>query len=136
MLFICLVYVEITSTSVITEARGLRASDASHPGDVVVLNFFRDGQHLDIDAMVTTVYRNTVLHKVSTVPGYAAKQAEDMKFYADRRSADPIASIHGGPHDMVIFALEDGGRLGGHAHALLRSFATLAVEKGRRRPRA
>jgi hypothetical protein len=101
---------------------------------VVVLDFFRDGQHLDIDAMVTTVYRNTVLHKVSTVPGYAAKQAEDMKFYVDRTSADPIASIHGGPHVLVPFALEDGGRLGGHAHALLRSFATLVVEKVRPSP--
>ena len=34
------------------------------------------------------------------------------------------------------FALEDGGRLGAHAQALLRSFAALAIEKGRRPPLA
>ena len=49
---------------------------------------------------------------------------------------EPVASIHGGPHVLVPFALEDGGRLGAHAHALLRSFATLAIEKGRRPPLA
>jgi hypothetical protein len=57
-----------------------------------------------------------------------------MKFYADKSSTDPVASIHGGPHVLVPFALEDGGRLGAHAHTLLRSFATLAIEKGRRPP--
>ena len=59
-----------------------------------------------------------------------------MKFYADKSSADPVASIHGGPHVLVRFALEDGGRLGAHAQSLLRSFATLAIEKGRRPPHA
>jgi hypothetical protein len=128
--------VGIPDIAVVTEARGLRSSDASRPGDVVVLDFFRDGQHLVIDAVVTTVYRNTVFHQVSTIPGYAAKQAEDRKFYADKSSAEPVASIHGGPHVLVPFALEDGGRLGAHAQALLRSFAALAVDKGRRPPLA
>jgi hypothetical protein len=39
-------------------------------------------------------------------------------------------------HVLVPFALEDGGRLGAHAQALLRSFATLAIEKGRHPPLA
>ena len=51
--------VGIPDIAVVTEARGLRSSDASRPGDVVVLDFFRDGQHLVLDAVVTTVYRNT-----------------------------------------------------------------------------
>jgi hypothetical protein len=38
--------VGIPEISVVTEARELRSSDASRPGDVVVLNFFRDGHHL------------------------------------------------------------------------------------------
>jgi len=67
--------VGIPNIAVVTEARGLRSSDASRPGDVVVLDFFRDGQHLVIDVVVTTVHRNTVLHQVSTIPGYVAKQA-------------------------------------------------------------
>ena len=57
--------VGIRDMAVVTEARGLRSSYASRPGDVVVLDFFRDGQHLVIDVVVTTIYRNTVLHQVS-----------------------------------------------------------------------
>ncbi len=87
-----------------------------------------------IDAVVTTVYRNTILQQVSTTPGYVAKQAEDRKLYAEKSSAEPVAAIHGGPYVLVPFALEDGGRLGAYAHALLRFFATLAIEKGRRPP--
>ena len=32
---------------------------------------------LVIDAVVSTVYRNTILWKTSTIPGYVAKLAED-----------------------------------------------------------
>ena len=56
--------------------------------------------------------------------------------YVDKSSTEPVATIHGGPHVLVPSALEDGGRLGAHAHALLRSFAALAIEKGRRPPLA
>jgi hypothetical protein len=61
---------------VVLEARGLRAADSSRPGDVVALDFFADGRHLVIDVVMTTVYRNTVLEKVATILGYAAKQAQ------------------------------------------------------------
>jgi hypothetical protein len=81
---------------------------------VVALDFFADGKHLVIDAVLTTVYKNNVLEKVVTVPGYVAKQAEDIKLLADRTSTQPISGIHGGPHILVPFALEDGGRLGAH----------------------
>jgi hypothetical protein len=84
--------------AVVTEARGLRPSNASRPGDVVVLDPFRDGQHLVNDAVVTTNYRNTLLRQVSTILGYAAKKAEDMKLNADKSSAEPVAIVHGGPH--------------------------------------
>ena len=67
----------IPAMAIVTEARGLRATDASRPGDVVVLDFFNEGKHLVIDVVLTSVYRNTVLHRVSVVPGYAAKHAED-----------------------------------------------------------
>jgi hypothetical protein len=69
------------------------------PGDVVALDFFADGRHLVTDAVMTTVYRKTVLHQVATVPGYAAKQAEDRKFLADKTSRQPISAPHGGPQD-------------------------------------
>ena len=80
---------------------------------------------------MTTMYMNTVLEKVATVPGYAAKQAEDKKFLAIKTSRQPISTTHEGPHILVPFAIEDGGRLGAHAQALLRALATLALARGR-----
>ena len=60
--------------------RGLRASDRSRPGDVVVLDFYGPDHHLVIDASVTSIYRNSVLVQCSKVPGYAASQREYDKF--------------------------------------------------------
>ena len=105
----------VPEASVLLEARCLRAVDSSRPGDVVALDFFADDRHLVIDAVMTTLYRNTVLEKVATIPGYAAKQAKDMKFPADMTSLPPISAMHGCPNILVPFAIEDGGRLGAHA---------------------
>ena len=73
---------------------------------------------------------------MATILGYAAKQAEDRKLYVDRTSHQPIAAVHGGPHVLVPFAVEDGGRLGAHALALLKALATVALDKGRQLPHA
>ena len=116
------------------EARGLRAAGRSILRDVVALDFSADDRHPVIDVVLTTVYVNTILKKVATVPGYAAKQTEDMNFLADRTSTQPISVIHGGPRILVPFALEDGGRLGTHAQALLRVLATTTLAKGRTPP--
>jgi len=121
----------VPEAAVVLKARGLRAMDSSRPGDVVALDFFADGRHLVIDAVMTTVYRNSVMEKVTTVPGFAAMQAEDRKFLADRTSRQPISATHGGPHILVPFAIEDGGRLGAHAQALLRALAASALARGR-----
>ena len=77
-----------------------------------------------------------MLKKVATVPGYAAKQVEDMKFLADRTSSQPISTLHGGPHILIPFAIEDGDSLGAHAHALLRALATTSLAKRRTPPLA
>jgi len=53
--------VGIPYIAVVIEARGLRASDASRPGDVVVQEFFAEGRHLVDDDVVTIVYHNTIL---------------------------------------------------------------------------
>jgi len=87
-----------------------------------------------IDAVVTVVYRNIVIQRVASIRNYAANYAEDRKLLADRTSAEPITSIHGGPHVLIPFAIEDGGRLGVHALALLKAVATVALEKGRHPP--
>jgi hypothetical protein len=124
----------VPEAAIVTEARGLRAADSSRPGDVVALDFFADGRHLVIDAVMTTVYMNTALERVATIPGFAAKQAEVKKFMADTTSNQPISAAYGGLHILVPFAIEDGGRLGAHAQALLRSLASTTLAKGRPPP--
>ncbi len=62
---------------------------------------------------------NTRLRETLTTPGYAAKQAHDMKLYADKASAESVSTAHGGSHVLVLFTMEDEGRLVAHAHALL-----------------
>ena len=123
----------IPASATLTEARGLRGKvDRTRPGDIVVLDYHAPGRHLLVDGVVTTVYRNTRQRETGDIPGYAAKLVEDRKFYADKTSERPVARIHGGLHTLVPFAVEDGGRLGAHAHALLRMLAERAVREGRR----
>jgi len=55
-----------------------------------------------------------------------------MKFYADKTSEWPVAMIHGGEHTLVSFAIEDGGRMGAHAHAFIGTLAERDVQPGRR----
>ena len=126
----------VPDAAVVTVARGLRVADRSRPGEVVALDFFADGRHLVIDAVMTTVYMNTVLENVATIPSVGAKQAENRKFLADKTYTQPISMVHGGPHILIPLAIEDGGRLGEHAQALLRSLATTALAKERTPPLA
>ena len=88
-------------------------------------------RHLVIDVVVTTVYHNTVVQRVASIPGYAAKQADGRKLLADRTSLEPIAVVHGGPYVLAHFAIEDCSHLGAHAHALLTALAIVALEKDR-----
>ena len=85
--------------------------------------------------MISTVYnRNTILSATSLIPGHVAKLAaeDDKKFKADEMSSQPaVACKHGGDHVFVPFAMEDGGTLGAHAHALLKTLAEHAVSAGR-----
>ena len=85
----------VPKASIVEEARGLRPSDASRPGDIVVLDFSDARRHLIIDGVITTVYRNSVLDKVVSIPGYAAKLVEDRKFKKDADSPQPVAVAAG-----------------------------------------
>ena len=63
------------------EMRGLRATDRSRPGVVVVLiDFYGPDHHLVIIAasVTSSIYRNSVLVQRSEVPGYAATQREQV----------------------------------------------------------
>ena len=97
-----------------------------------MLDYHAPGRHLLLDGVVTTAYKNTRQREAREIPGYAAKLVEDKKFYADKISERPTAKIHGGRHTLVPFAVEDGGKLGAHAQAFLRSLAERAVRQGRR----
>jgi hypothetical protein len=126
--------VRVPCMDVVTKARGFRAAEASRPRDVVVLDFFAEGRHLVVDAVLTTLYRDVILKNTSAVQGYAAKQVEDRKFQVGHVSSQPITAIHGGFHVLVSFAMKDGGCLRTHALALLRALAIVALDKGRRPP--
>ena len=104
------------------------------PGDLVVLDFTEGGRHLIIDGVVTTVYRNTIINKVSAIPGFAAKQVKDKKFKADADSASPVSTVHGGRHRLIPFAMEDGRRIGAHGLDALIMLAEYAVTKGKTPP--
>ena len=113
----------VPKAAIVEEARGLHPGDASRPGDRVVQDFSDAGRHLIIDGVVTTVYRSTVIDKVASVPGCAAKLVEDRKFKKNADSPQLVAVAVGGRHTFVPFAMEDGGRLGAHAHATLKLLA-------------
>ncbi len=113
--------------SIVEEARGTRPDDRSRPGD---LDFAEGGRHLVIDGVVTIVYMNSVLSKVDVIPGFAAKQVEDKKFKADKDSLHPVSVVHGGRHMLILFVMEDGGRIRALGHAALRMLAEYAVAKG------
>ena len=104
--------------------------DISQPGDIMVLDYKRYGiKTLLVDGVITTIFRSTCLKKTSTTPGYAAKQAEDMKLYVDKASLKPVSTVHGGPHSP----LGNGrwGRLGTCAQALLLDLACRVVKDGK-----
>ena len=105
--------------------------DKTRPGDVVWLNFLGPGQHLLIDVSITGVYRDPVLDDVSRIPGFAAKAREDAKLDEDFRSASPVSQVHGGRHRLVPFVLEEGGRFGDHALAILLEIAELGAQTGK-----
>ena len=99
---------------------------------LLLLDYTSPGKHLLLEGVVTTVYMNTRQWETRGIPWYAAKLVEDKKSYADKSSERPVAWIHGGRHTLVYFALNDGGRLGAHAHFFLRALAERAVSQGRK----
>ena len=70
----------VPDMAVVTEARGLRAADATRHGVVVVLDLFGEGRHRVVDIVMTTICCNTILMHATSIPGYATKQVEDRKF--------------------------------------------------------
>jgi len=73
----------VPKACIVHEARGMRPGDQSRPTDIVVVDFAAAKRHLIIDGVITAVFRNSILSKVTTIPGFAAKQVEDRKFKVD-----------------------------------------------------
>ena len=112
------------------ELRGLRP-DSTRPGDVTWLHYHGKGRHLLIDATVASVYCLAMLKPgCFDKPGLAAAKAEARKFSDDAKSASPV----GGQHRLVPFAVEESGRFGRHALALLRELADRGVKDGFLKP--
>ena len=112
------------------ELRGLRP-DGTRPGDVVWLDYHGKGRHLLIDATVASVFCPAMLKSgCFDKPGLAAAKAEARKFSDDAKSVSPV----GGQHRLVPFAVEESGRFGKHALALLRELASRGVKDGYLKP--
>ena len=56
---------------------------------------------------------------------------EDAKLDEDFRSSSPVSQCHGGRHRLVPFVLEEGGRFGDHALAILSEIAGIGAETGK-----
>jgi hypothetical protein len=124
---------EVHTPTARIEARGLRGDeDRSRHRDIVVLDYIAPGKQLQLDGVVTTVSRNTRMSETTTIPGFATKLVEDKKLYTDKTSERPVTAIHRGRHTLILFAMEDGGRLGAHAQSFLCFLARRAVHQGRR----
>ena len=101
------------------ELAGLRPGLADRPGDVIWKDFYGEGRHLVIDCCCTSVRREAVeLHFDD--PGFAVRAAEKLKFDNDAMSSRPVRTDG---HVLVPFVVEDGGRFGDHALALLWNLA-------------
>ena len=101
------------------ELAGLRPGHADRPGDVVWKDFFGPGRHLVVDCCCTSVRRDDI-EKYFDSPGHAAREAEQRKFDNDDNSHSPVRTAG---HTLVPFVMEDGGRFGEHALALLWNLA-------------
>ena len=101
------------------ELAGLRPGHADRPGDVVWKDFFGPGRHLVVDCCCTSVRRDDI-EKYFDSPGRAAREAEQRKFDNDDTSHSPVRTAG---HTLAPFVMEDGGRFGEHALALLWNLA-------------
>jgi hypothetical protein len=61
----------VSDASLIVDARGISESYTSRPEDIVALEISAEEKRLVIDAVVTSVYRNSVLSRSSCIIGYA-----------------------------------------------------------------
>ena len=111
LIVIIMLMASVPKSSIVLEKEGLRPrtpGNRTRPGDIVVLNFYGWGRHLVIDVVLCTVYRNVTLAETCSIPGYAAKMAEDRKFYNDKKSSHPVSSKYGAGGSCVC-PLSDGG---------------------------
>ncbi len=114
------------------EAKGIRGDDDnSIPWDVVVINHFKSGKHLFLDGVVISIYRKNCIRSISTLPEFTSKEAEVVKLCTDRASRAPVSIAYGGYRVLMSCAIEDGGRLGTHAHVFLLELARRAVPQSR-----
>jgi hypothetical protein len=78
--------------------------------------------HLIVDVSVAGVCGTSAIHDFGSdrIPGAAARAREREKFHADMTSTRPLALTH----RFVPFVVEEFGRLGEHARAILFELAS------------
>jgi hypothetical protein len=105
----------------VNEMRALRP-DNTRQGDIVIQQY--EGlTHLVIDVTVGSPLAGCHLDLAAANPGHVANKLETLKFAADSNSSLCL----GMAHRFVPFAVEEFGRLGDHAQALLYEWACRLV---------
>jgi len=91
------------------------------PGDVTVIGYAGVSRHLVIDVSVAHVCTTSNQRSAWSTPGASARLVEDSKVRSYRGDCEARG------HRFVPFVVEDGGRVGGQATALLDELAVRAA---------
>jgi len=112
----------------ILEMPALLAGTAERPADIACISVEGAGRHWIIDFSLVHVLSSTYIDRgrASREAGYAARVMEDHKIKHYHRRVEALG------HRFIPFVMEDGGRMGQHAAALLREFAVLRADRSRR----
>ena len=104
----------------ILEMPGLLAGTFERPADVACISLDGSGQHLIVDVACVHVLASSQIDRgrASTEAGFAARHVESAKRRQYQRRVEQAG------HRFVPFVIEDGGRLGQQAAALLGEMAT------------
>jgi hypothetical protein len=107
------------------ELGGIIEGTNRRPGDITAMGFTSATHHLVIDVASVTVMCGTHVAGAAVTAGSAARAKERDKF------AHSAALVRRAGHRFVPFVVEQYGRLGVHAQALLRELADRTIAAGR-----
>jgi hypothetical protein len=118
-------------STMVTEVQGMHGhKDHSRPGDIVILDYVAMGKHVMFDGVVSSASRNTRVRETRSIPGYAVKLVEDMKFNTDMTLERPVSISHAWrmSHASPLFSR---GRWSAWSTRLVAIYSYIPLHKGR-----